>query len=416
MKAESAGFSLARLKRLDEVMTRRYVDGGLLPGLLTQVYRKGQLVHTGMSGHADIERDKPMREDAIFRIYSMSKPITAVALMMLVEEGLLGLDDLVSTHIPSWKRLGVYASGVPTLLADQPPQFMTTQPDRPMKVVDLVTHTSGLTYGFMMRTSVDDAYRKLKINDFRTPGGLETMMEQLSQLPLEFSPGTRWNYSVAIDVMGYLVQKLSGMSFGEFLRTRLFEPLGMTDTAFFCPPEKLDRFTSCYQPKQGGGLKVQDDGQASTYATPPSLESGGGGLVSTAHDYMRFCRMMLGGGTLDGVQILSPKTVALFSLNHLPDNQELASMAPPGAFSEAGYSGIGFSIGCGVNINVAKTRLPGTLGEFFWGGAASTAFWIDPTEDLAVVFMTQVMGSDARLTLRRDLRTLVYSAMTESYA
>jgi CubicO group peptidase (beta-lactamase class C family) len=206
------------------------------------------------------------------------------------------------------------------------------------------------------------------------------------------------------------------MRFGEFLKKRLFEPLGMNDTGFYCPPDKLDRFTTCYQPREGGGLKVQDDGQASTYAHPPILESGGGGLVSTAHDYMRFCKMMLHGGTLDGVQILSPKTVALFSLNHLPDNKELADMAPPGLFSEAGYSGIGFSIGCGVNINVARTRLPGTLGEFFWGGAASTAFWIDPQEELAVVFMTQVMGTDARLTLRRDLRTLVYSAMTESFA
>jgi CubicO group peptidase (beta-lactamase class C family) len=416
VKSETAGFSKARLERLDRVMAERYVAGGHLPGILTQVYRKGELVHTGMAGHIDLERDKPMREDAIFRIYSMTKPITAVALMMLVEEGLIGLDDAVHTHIPAWKRMGVYASGVPTLLADQPPQFMTTQPDRPMKVVDLVTHTSGLTYGFMMRTSVDAAYRKLHLGQFDTPGGLDTFIEQLAGVPLEFSPGTQWNYSVSIDVMGYLVQKLSGMSFGDFLRTRLFEPLGMTDTAFWCPPEKLDRFTTCYQPKPGGGLKVQDDGQKSTYATPPSLESGGGGLVSTAHDYMRFCRMMLGNGTLDGVQILSPKTVALFSLNHLPENKELASMAPPGAFSEAGYSGIGFSIGCGVNIDVAKTRLPGTLGEYFWGGAASTAFWIDPKEDLAVVFMTQVMGTDARLTLRRDLRTLAYSAMTESYA
>jgi CubicO group peptidase (beta-lactamase class C family) len=204
------------------------------------------------------------------------------------------------------------------------------------------------------------------------------------------------------------------MSFGDFLRTRLFEPLGMTDTAFFCPPEKLDRFSSCYQPKAGGGLALQDDGQASTYAHPPALESGGGGLVSTAHDYMRFCRMMLQGGTLDGVQILSPKTVELFSLNHLPDGQELGALSPPGMFSEAGYSGIGFSIGCGVNINVAKTRLPGSLGEYFWGGAASTAFWIDPKEDLAVVFMTQVIGAGERLSLRRDLRTLVYSAMTEA--
>jgi CubicO group peptidase (beta-lactamase class C family) len=364
----------------------------------------------------DLERGKPMREDAIFRIYSMTKPITAVALMMLAEEGLIGLDDDVATHIPEFKRLAVYASGVPTLLAGAPPSFITTRAERPMKVVDLVTHTSGLTYGFMMRTSVDAAYRKLKIGDFQTPGGLDTFIEQLSTVPLDFSPGEKWNYSVSIDVMGYLVQKLSGMAFGEFLRTRLFEPLGMTDTSFYVPPEKIERFASCYQPAQGGGLKLQDDAGKSTYATPPSLESGGGGLVSTAHDYMRFCQMMLNGGTLDGVQILGPKTVQLFSLNHLPNNGELAEMAPPGAFSESGYSGIGFSIGCGVNVDVAKTRLPGTLGEFFWGGAASTAFWIDPKEELAVVFMTQVMGTDARLTLRRDLRTLVYSAMTESLA
>jgi len=416
MKPESEGLSAARLARLDEVMAKRYVDGGYLPGLLTMISRNGKLVHVGMAGHMDLERSKPMQEDALFRIYSMTKPITAVALMMLVEEGAIGLDDLVSTHIPSWKNLGVYASGMPTLLADQPPQFITTRPERPMKVVDLVTHTSGLTYGFMMRTEVDRAYRKLKIGDFQTPGGLDTFVEQLAGVPLEFSPGEKWNYSVSIDVMGYLVQKLSGLSFGEFLRTRLFEPLGMKDTAFYVPSEKIGRFSSCYQPKPGGGLKLQDDAGKSTYATPPALESGGGGLVSTAHDYMRLCQMMLNGGSLDGVQILSPKTVELFSLNHLPGNGELAEMAPPGAFSESGYSGIGFSIGCGVNVDVAKTRLPGTLGEFFWGGAASTAFWIDPKERLAVVFMTQVMGTDARLTLRRDLRTLVYSAMTESYA
>jgi CubicO group peptidase (beta-lactamase class C family) len=415
-KAESAGFLPARLERLDQVMEARYVDGGQLPGFVTQIYRRGELVHSHVCGQMDVARGKAMREDAIFRIYSMTKPITAVALMMLVEEGKIGLDDAVADHIPSWKNLGVYASGVATLLASAPPGFITTPPDRPMKVVDLVTHTSGLTYGFMMRTSVDAAYRRLKINDFQTPGGLETMMEQLSTLPLEFSPGTAWNYSVSIDVMGYLVQKLSGQSFGEFLRTRLFEPLKMEDTGFFVPPGKMDRFTSCYQPDPGGGLKVQDDAQASTYDHPPTLESGGGGLVSTAHDYMRFCRMMLGGGELGGARILSPKTVEMFSLNFLPDDGEVMDMAPPGSFSESSYAGIGFSIGCGVNIDVARTRLPGTEGEFFWGGAASTAFWIDPLEELAVVFMTQVMGSDARLTLRRDLRTLVYSAMTESYA
>ena len=195
MKAEQVGLSTARLARLDEVMKTRYVDGGHLPGLITQVFRRGELVHSGLSGHMDLERDKPMREDAIFRIYSMTKPITAVALMMLAEEGLVGLDDDVASHIPAFKRLGVYASGVPTLLAGAPASFITTRPERPMKVVDLVTHTSGLTYGFMMRTMVDFNYRKAKIGDFQTPGGLDTMIDQLAAIPLEFSPGTAWNYS-----------------------------------------------------------------------------------------------------------------------------------------------------------------------------------------------------------------------------
>jgi CubicO group peptidase (beta-lactamase class C family) len=417
MRPETVGMSSARLARLDEVMKRRYIDGGYLPGMLTYVYRKGHLVHTGMFGQMDLERGNPMREDAIFRIYSMSKPITAVALMMLVEEGLIGLDDVVHSHIPAWRNLGVYASGMPSLLADAPPSFITTPALRPMKVVDLATHTSGLTYGFMMRTAVDAAYRRAKVTDRDSPGGLDAMIEQLAQIPLDFSPGTAWNYSVSIDVLGYLIEKLSGRSFGEFLRTRLFEPLGMNDTAFYAPPDKIDRFTCCYQPEAPGrGLKLQDDAHESTYARPPKLESGGGGLVSTAHDYLRFCRMMLNGGTLDGVQILSPKTVALFSLNFLPDGKEIADMALPGMFSESSYAGVGFSLGCGVNVNVAKTRLPGTLGEYFWGGAAATAFWIDPKEELTVVFMTQVIGSEARLTLRRDLRTLVYAAMTETFA
>jgi CubicO group peptidase (beta-lactamase class C family) len=306
---------------------------------------------------------------------------------------------------------------MPSLLADAPPSFITTPTSRPMKVIDLATHTSGLSYGFMMRSAVDAAYRKAKVTDRQTPGGLSEMIDQLAKIPLDFSPGTAWNYSVAIDVLGYLAEKLSGLSFGEFLRTRLFEPLGMNDTAFCVPSDKTERFTSCYQPEgKGPGLKLQDDARESTYATPPKLESGGGGLVSTAQDYLRFCRMMLNGGTLDGVQFLSPKTVALFSLNYLPDGREIADMALPGMFSESGYAGVGFSLGCGVNVNVAETRLPGSLGEYFWGGAAATAFWIDPKEELTVVFMTQVIGSEARLTLRRDLRTLVYSAMTESFA
>jgi CubicO group peptidase (beta-lactamase class C family) len=415
-KPESVGLSSARLKTVDRVMTERYVETGLLPGIITQVCRKGEVVHTGLSGKMDLERDKAMREDAIFRIYSMTKPITAVALMMLVEEGRLGLDDDVHTHIPSWKNLRVYQSGMPSLVANTAGQFITAPPKRRMKVIDLVTHTSGLTYGFMNRTTVDAEYRRQKVGDFQTPGGLDAFIAQLAEIPLDFSPGDYWNYSVAIDVMGYLVQKLSGQTFGEFLRTRLFEPLKMTDTGFSVPQSKMDRFCTCYMPGKGGKLVIQDDAGKSTYAEPPKLESGGGGLVSTSHDYMRFCRMMVNGGTLDGVQILSPKTVALFGVNLLPDNKLLSDLSAAPGFSEAGYGGIGFSIGCGVTMDIAKTRIPGTVGEYFWGGAASTAFWIDPKEDLTVVFMTQVMGTDARLTLRRDLRTLVYSAMTESWA
>jgi CubicO group peptidase (beta-lactamase class C family) len=415
-KPESAGLSSKRLELLDRRMKEVYVDSGILPGFQTQIWRRGTLAHNACIGSMDLERGKAWRDDAIVRIYSMTKPITAVALMMLAEEGRIGLDDMVATHIPSWKNLRVYASGMPSLVENTAGQFITVPCERPMKVVDLVTHTSGLTYGFMSRTAVDAEYRRQKVGDFQTPGGLDTFIEQLSKIPLDFSPGKFWNYSVAIDVMGYLVQKLSGQTFGEFLRTRLFEPLGMKDTSFSVPAAKLDRFASCYMPKQGGGLKLQDDAAKSTYAEPPKLESGGGGLVSTAQDYMRFCRMMLGGGTLDGVQILSPKTVEMFSLNLLPDNKLMSDMSAAVTFSEAGYGGIGVSIGCGVTINPALTRLPCTQGEFFWGGAASTAFWIDPKEDMAVVFMTQVMGTDARLTLRRDLRTLAYSAMTERNA
>ncbi len=415
MSKHRASMSLERLAKLDRLLTERYVDAGLLNGTITQVWRLGELVHNGMTGQMDIARGKKMREDAIFRIYSMTKPITAVALMMLVEEGKIALDDDVHKHIPSWKNLRVYESGIPSLVLNTAGQFLTSAPKRRMKVIDLVTHTSGLTYGWMNRTSVDAEYRRHKVNDFQTPGGLDAFVETLSNIPLDFSPGDYWSYSVSIDVMGYLVQKLSGQTFGEFLRTRLFEPLGMNDTAFSVPASKLERFCTCYMPQQGGGLKIQDDAGKSTYAEPPKLESGGGGLVSTAPDYMRFCRMMLGGGSLDGVQILSPKTVAMFSTNLLPGDKLLTDMlASPGLFSESGYNGVGFSIGCSVTMDVAKTLVPGTAGEFAWGGAAATAFWIDPKENLAVVFMTQVMGLDARLGLRRDLRTLVYSAMTES--
>jgi CubicO group peptidase (beta-lactamase class C family) len=418
MKPETVGMSSARLARLDEVLQHRYVDAGHLPGSSIYVYRRGQLVHTGLCGQMDVERSKPMREDAIVRIFSMTKPITAVAFMMLVEEALIDLDDTVHSYIPAWKNLGVCASGMPSLLAEAPVHFDTTRTLRPMKIIDLLTHTSGLSAGFPARTAVDAAYRTARVADCRTPGGLPEMIDQLARIPLDFSPGTAWNYSVSADVLGYLIEKLSGMSFGEFLRTRLFEPLGMSDTAFWVPPDKTERFASCYVPGNGvGGVKLQDDGQASTYfAEPPRLEGGGAGLVSTTHDYLRFCRMLLNGGTLDGVQILSPKTVELFSLNHLPDGRQLQDMALPGLFGGSTYAGVGFSLGCGVNVDIAKRRQPGSVGQYFWGSVTGSSFWVDPKEELAVVFMSQVIFSEVHKRLRRDLRTLVYSAITESFA
>jgi CubicO group peptidase (beta-lactamase class C family) len=409
-QASKSGLSLRRLERIERLLEEKYVGAGQLPGTLTQVWRGGELAYSGLLGSMDLERGKPMAEDTIFRIYSMTKPITAVALMMLVEEGWIGLDDDVTAHIPAWKDLGVFVGGVPGA-------YVTVPPKRPMKVLDLFTHTAGLTYGFLARSNVDAAYRKRRVGEPAQEGGLEKMIEELAGLPLEFSPGDHWNYSVSIDVLGYLVEKISGLSFGEFLKTRLFGPLGMNDTGFHCPEDKIDRFASCYVARPEGGITLQDDARASTYAAPPSLESGGGGLVSTAHDYMQFCRMLLNGGSLEGVQILSPKTVALFGINLLPGNRDMTEMGlAPALFNEAGYAGVGFSLGCGVTMDLAKTRLPGTPGEFFWGGAASTAFWVDPQEDLAVVFMSQVLQSPHHITLRRDLRTLVYSAFTESYA
>lgn len=402
------GFSAARLARIVPSLAENYVATGAIPGALLMIWRRGALVHLDMAGHSDLARGQPVREDAIYRIYSMTKPVTSVALLMLLEDGKIALDDPVSRFIPGFAGLGVHAGG------GEP--FSTTAPSRPMLVIDLLRHTSGLTYGFHNRTPVDAAYRRLNIGAADTQGRLAAMIAQLETLPLEFSPGEQWNYSVATDVAGYLVEKLSGMTLGDFFRNRIFLPLNMHDTGFFVPAEKLDRFTTCYQ-VEGGRLVVQDDARASTFAAPPRLESGGGGLVGTAGDYMRFCRMLLNGGSLDCAQMLSPKTMALMTMNHLPHDRQMTQMMPAtGLFDETGYSGVGFGLGVSVTVDLPATRLPGSVGEFAWGGAASTVFFVDPKEDMAVVFMTQVLGAPERVRLRRDLRTLVYGAMTESFA
>ena len=403
------GFDSRRLQRIGEAIARAYVDTGAIPGALTMIWRKGELVWRGMSGVLDLQRGLPVREDSIFRLYSMTKPVTAVALLMLMEEGLVGLDDPVSRFIPEFEGLGIYAGGAMG-------GFKTTPSPRPVKIIDLLRHTSGLTYGFLNRTPVDAAYRTLRLGEADTKDGLPGMIADLKSLPLEFAPGEMWNYSVGLDVAGYLIEKITGRRFSDFLRTRILTPLAMHDTDFTVPPAKRDRFASCYY-VHDGKLLVFDDGRNSSYAQPPQLESGGGGLAGTAKDYLRFCRMLLHGGELEGTRLLSPKSVALMTMNHLPGGRTMTEMMPvTGAFNESGYAGVGYGLGVGVTMDVAATGLPGTAGEYSWGGAAGTYFFNDPKEDLAVVFMSQVLFAPDRIKLRRDLRALVYGAMTESFA
>ena len=409
---EKQGMSCERLERIERFVDDNYIATGKLAGALVQVWRRGGLALNSVLGLADRERQVPLAEDSIFRIYSMTKPITSVAVMMLVEECKIALDDPVSKYIPAWEKLGVHAGGFME-------SFQTRPLARPMLVVDLLRHTSGLTYGFQQNTNVDAAYRKLKIGELATEGTLEEMIEKLATLPLEFSPGEAWNYSVSTDVLGYIVGKVSGTSFEVFLKERIFDPLGMVDTAFYVPQEKVSRFCACYAIGALGSKitsaqapTLQDDPRISPYLNPPTFVSGGGGLVSTATDYMRFARMLLQGGELDGVRLLGPRTLALMTANHLPGGVDLPRLSRS-MFSEAIYEGVGFGLGFATTVTPAATLIPGSAGDFFWGGAASTFFWVDPREDLIVLFLTQLLPSSAH-PVRRQLRTMVYSAITDS--
>lgn len=401
-RPEVVGLSSTRLETIDTFVQRKYLDTGRLPGALTLVYRRGEVAHFSAIGMADVERKKPVKEDTIFRIYSMTKPVTSIAFMMMVEQGLVALDDPVHKYIPAWKDLGVFAGGFMQT-------FRTKRCERPMLIIDLLRHTSGLTYGFQESTNVDAAYRKLKIGEIEKSGTLDSMVEQLAKLPLEFSPGTAWNYSVSTDILGYLVEKISGQKFEDYLRARIFKPLGMVDTDFHVHPGKEARLAACYVPAKGG-MDLQDDPAKSPYLQPPGFVSGGGGLVSTASDYLKFCRMLINGGSLDGVQIVSPKTIELMTMNHLPDGKDLPALSRS-LFSEVAYNGVGFGLGFSVTMDPAKTLIPGSVGEYSWGGAASTSFWVDPKEDLITIFMTQLIPSST-YPIRRELRTLVYSAFT----
>jgi CubicO group peptidase (beta-lactamase class C family) len=398
---ESVGLDSAQLARVSEHLGKRYVEPGKIPGSITLVARRGQACYLDIQGQRDVERATPMTEDSILRIYSMTKPITSLAMMTLHERGLFSLDDPVHRFIPAWRDLQVWRAG-------SYPLFDTDRPGRHMTIRDLFMHTSGLTYDFLRASNIDHAYRKLQVGRPRPGYTLQNMIDELAQLPLEFSPGERWNYSLATDVLGYLVEVLSGQSLPDYLRSVIFEPLGMTDTHFEIPADKVERFASCYTRNMDKGKDLTDDGQDSAYANR-TFYSGGGGLVSTVEDYYRFCQMLLGGGSLDGKRIIGPRTLAFMTRNHLPGNTDMSAFAT-GSFSGSAYEGVGFGLGFANSLDPVRNGHPISPGCFFWGGLASTLFWVDPLEEMVVIFMTQLIPSRT-FNFRGQLENIIYGAL-----
>ena len=408
-RSGKAGFDADRLARIDTFLKERYLDSGKLPHAQLLIARDGEIAHFSSQGAAREDGGKPIDETSLFRIASMTKPVTSIAFMMLVEEGKVAVDTPVHHVLPELKDIGVYnggGGGVP---------FLTRPTDEPMRMVDLLRHTSGFTYGFQQRSNIDAAYRAGRIENWHGGLTLDEFVAALGKIPLEFSPGTSWNYSVSTDVLGAVVQRVSGLPLDQFFAERIFAPLGMRDTFFQVPEDKIDRLTDCWTfvpgPKDQGGRRIMyDRGAESAWRAQPRLLSGGGGLVSTAKDYHRFCTMCLNGGELDGARIVGRKTLDLMTRNHLPGNGDLATWSKS-LFSEAANAGTGFGLGFAINIDVARTMVPGSEGEYYWGGMFSTAFFVDPVEKLHMVFMTQMSPSNT-YPIRRELKTLIYSALT----
>jgi CubicO group peptidase (beta-lactamase class C family) len=378
------------------------VGDGRLAGISTTVLRRGRVVYQRCEGHADLARGTPMTDDTIVRIYSMTKPLTSAAIMMLYEEGRFQLDDPITRFLPYFANMRVCVGGSRGKLDTVPAA-------RDITFRDLLTHTSGLTYGFMEASPVDAQYRAQGVDFQAQETSLEDVVKRLAAVPLLAHPGAAWNYSVATDVLGHLVAVVSGRPFEEFLRERVTVPLGMDDTDFHVPDAKHGRFAANYARGADGKLALIDDPTTSRYLRPRELCSGGGGLVSTSGDYMRFCRMMLNKGEFEGVRLLGRKTVELMMSNHLRGDMGDMGQA---RFSESSYEGIGFGLGFSVMLDPARAQILGTPGECAWGGAASTAFWIDPVEEMAVVMLTQLMPSST-YPIRRELRVLTYQAIID---
>ncbi len=402
---KEVGMSAERLARIDSHF-KDYVDDGRLPGYHVAVARYGQIVHSSTYGMRDAEAKLPIEQDTMYRIYSMTKPITSIALMMMVEEGKIQLTDEVSKYIPSFGNVRVFAGG-----SSLKP---ITAPSRaPMRVWHLLTHTAGLTYGFNYYDATDAIYRAneaefAKENPNPT---LEQLCDRYATLPLVFEPGTSWNYSVATDVVGRLVEVVSGMRLGDFFQKRILGPLGMNDTSFYVDPAKHSRVAALYAFDPSPAKKVRYTALENQVLTPRSFDSGGGGLVSTAADYWKFLQMLENGGELSGVRIVSPTTIDLMTLNHIPGNKDISDWGRPMG-EEVFYDGLGFGLGFAVVIDQAKTKVACSNGTYSWGGMASTAFWIDPVEEITAMFFTQLMPSTTH-PIRPFLRSLVYQSITE---
>jgi len=401
------GIDPGRLRRVDEHLAR-YVDDGRLPGWLITVSRYGRLAHVSCYGSRDMEQGLPAEPDTLWRIYSMTKPVTSVAAMMLYEQGAFQLTDPVSRFIPSFADVRVYTGG-----SDQRP--VTVPATEPVRIWHLLTHTAGLTYGFHRNHPCDALYRAAGFDIGLKPVTLAEACDAWARIPLLFQPGTDWNYSVATDVLGRVVEVASGQPLDEFFAQRIFGPLGMTDTGFYAKPDDLDRLAALYG-RAVNGKAGRLTAEAEAVRTPPTMLSGGGGLVSTAADYNRFLQMLLHradspAGELDGMRLLSPRTVAYMGRNHLPGNQDLERFGRP-LNAESPQRGVGFGLGFAVVLDPAAGKYVCSPGELSWGGAASTAFWIDPAEELTVSFFTQLIPSSAH-PVRSQLRQLVYQALVQ---